>query len=261
MAKPLLNKEERAFFLKIYDKFTYDAATKLMNKTFDKQWTTEQLRSYVGNSKWPRSRGNKERIGYVAKNRLLTTEEHDYLLKIYKGRSLKETTEMINKKFDKNLSYSQIKNYFKNNKLTCDRNTRFKKGHESWNKGKKFPGNINDGCFKKGNIPMQYKPVGSERIDVDGYSIVKIADPNKWKAKHKLIWEESNGPIPKGHAILFLDQNKQNFSLDNLVLVNKKELLKLNQQKVTNDAEINKSKLLIAKVQIKAAELKRRKKE
>jgi len=261
MAKPLLNEEERALFGEIYYKYTYDAATELMNKTFGKQWTIEQLRSYVNNNKWPRSRSNKGRIGYVVKNRLLTVEEHEFLLKIYKGRSLKETTEMINKKFDKHLSYSQIKGYFRNHNLTCDRNTKFKKGHKSWNKGKKFPGNTNGGCFKKGHILMKYRSVGSERIDVDGYSIVKIADPNKWKAKHKIIWEKANGPIPKGHVILFLDQNKQNFNLDNLVLVKQAELLKFNQQKATNDAVVNKSKLLIAKLQVKVGKLKRKRKE
>ena len=40
-----------------------------------------------------------------------------------------------------------------------------------------------DGCertwFKKGHIPANYRPVGSERVNADGYIEVKVADPNK----------------------------------------------------------------------------------
>ena len=75
---------------------------------------------------------------------------------------------------------------------------RFKKGHVSHNKGKKMPAEVYARCaptmFKKGNVTHNYKPVGSERVNVDGYVEVKVADPGKWRLKHRVIWEEAHGP-------------------------------------------------------------------
>ena len=74
--------------------------------------------------------------------------------------------------------------------------------------------------FKKGDIPSNKKPIGSERIIKDGYTEIKVAEPNKWESpKHRVIWEKVNGKISKGYALVFADGNKQNFGLDNLILV------------------------------------------
>ena len=96
---------------------------------------------------------------------------------------------------------------------------RFQKGHTPWNKGKRFPGRRNSGCFPKGHTPANYRPVGSERIDVDGYLYVKVEDPRTWKLKHRLVWEEHHGPIPAGMNIMFRDGNKLNCDISNLEMV------------------------------------------
>ena len=107
---------------------------------------------------------------------------------------------------------------------------RFKKGHVPSNKGKKMPAEIYAKCsatmFKKGDMPHTYRPVGSERVNVDGYVEVKVADPNKWKLKHRVIWEEAHGPIPKGHNVQFRDGNGQNLSLDNLYLISRADQMR-----------------------------------
>ncbi|MFV0394978.1 MAG: HNH endonuclease signature motif containing protein [Coprobacillaceae bacterium] len=76
--------------------------------------------------------------------------------------------------------------------------------------------------FKKGNIPLSKKPIGSEYIDKDGYLYIKTKDTGKrlgrtgmWQAYHILVWEQYNGELPKGHIVIFLDQDKSNFSIDN----------------------------------------------
>lgn len=82
--------------------------------------------------------------------------------------------------------------------------------------------------FKKGDIPHNAVdiPVGSERVDVEGYTLVKVAEhctPGKndnWRLKHNVAWEEANGrPIPEGHMVVFADHDKSNMDPDNLVLV------------------------------------------
>ena len=44
--------------------------------------------------------------------------------------------------------------------------------------------------LKKGNRPHNYRPVGSERITVDGFIEIKVADPNKWDLKSRVIYQE-----------------------------------------------------------------------
>lgn len=102
--------------------------------------------------------------------------------------------------------------------------TAFKKGHIPKNKGKKWDEYLSkenqersrSTCFKKGNIPPNHKPVGYERKSRDGYWEVKVAEPRTFKAKHRLLWEQHHGPIPKGVNIVFIDGNTDNITIENL---------------------------------------------
>lgn len=175
MKKPLLTEEEKAYLLSICKEYTLDAVVNMINEKFGKSFEKIQIKHYMHNHRIKRGRSQKNKKGYISKTKLLSTEEMDYLLSIYKGRNIEETKDLINEKFNKSLTYQQMKSFFTNHDLCCDVNTKFKKGHESWNKGKRFPGQINSGSFKKGNVPLNHKPVGSERIDRDGYTLVKVA--------------------------------------------------------------------------------------
>ena len=99
--------------------------------------------------------------------------------------------------------------------------TECKKGLIPVNKGTKgmFPNAGGATRFKKGNRPHNYLPVGSETKTSDGYWKVKIADPNIWKMKHVLLWENAYGPVPKGKFVTFLDGNRDHCVLDNLGLI------------------------------------------
>lgn len=109
--------------------------------------------------------------------------------------------------------------------------TEFKKGHVPINKGTKgmFPNAGGATRFKKGHRPHNFLPVGSERCNVDGYWEVKVADPKTWKLKHVIVWEAANGPVPKGHCVIFLDGDKNHISLDNLALISKATNARRNQ--------------------------------
>jgi hypothetical protein len=107
--------------------------------------------------------------------------------------------------------------------------TRFEKGNQPWNKGIKGFMGPNKTSFSKGQKPYNHKPVGSTRIDSkDGYLIIKIAEPNKWKLLHRHIWEQSNGQIPKGMNIIFKDGNKLNCALENMAIITREENMKRN---------------------------------
>lgn len=118
------------------------------------------------------------------------------------------------------------------------KSSQIKKGNISFNKGKK----LKDYCspeaiesmkktqFSKGTVPPNHKPVGSERIDSkDGYIYVKVAEGmNQFRLKHRVVYEQNFGPIPKGYNVEFKDRNRLNCSPDNLVLRSRKENMKLN---------------------------------
>ena len=108
--------------------------------------------------------------------------------------------------------------------------TRFHKGLIPPNKGKKLSPEQYARCaptmFKKGNRPATQVPVGTEVVTTDGYVKVKVADPNKWRLKHHMIWEEHNGPIPKGYNIQFKDRNPLNVAIDNLYIISRADQLK-----------------------------------
>lgn len=138
--------------------------------------------------------------------------------------------------------------------------TRFKKGLTPWNKGIKTGLKPANG-FKKGNIPWHTKELYSERIDKDGYILIKIAEPNKWVRKHRWLYEQEHGAIPENSVIIFVDGDKTNLNTDNLICVTRKELKVLNQCRLISSVpELTKTGLNIAKIKIKLAEIRKEKK-
>ena len=109
-----------------------------------------------------------------------------------------------------------------------------KKGNVPMNKGRKQDEYMTPEAiertkatrFKKGNVPLNHKPLGYERINVDGYIEVKVREPNVFKAKHRVLWEKHHGKIPRSHNVQFRDGNRQNIELDNLYLVSRSDQLR-----------------------------------
>lgn len=201
-----------------------------------------------------RPKGSKNSAMHVWSN-----EEKEYLKEITPGNPHNEILELMNNKFEYQFSLSQIKGAIKRYKLNTGRTGRFEKGQVSWNKGTKGLTQANKTSFKKGNTPVNYKPVGSERITKDGYTEIKVEDPNKWRLKQQVVWEEHNGKIPKGSAVLFADGDKSNLCIENLILVTRKQLSTLNRYNLIKpDAELTKTGINIANVISKINEVKNR---
>lgn len=193
------------------------------------------------------------------------SEQEDKFLKDnVKGISFKQLVEKFNKKFNLNLSESSIANRKNALKLSSGiKGGQFQKGHIPANKGKKWneyvseQGQINSRktTFQKGHIPHNHKPVGSERINVDGYIEIKVKEPNIFVLKHRWVWEQKYGKIPKDKMIIFLDGNKQNLDLENLALINRNEHLTMNKNKLRyRYKELTKSGINLAKLIIKTNE-------
>lgn len=178
-----------------------------------------------------------------------TNEEKEYLASIVKGSTYKEITKQMNDKFEYDFSEEQIKGMMYRNKLTTGTGGYFKKGSTPWNKGLKGYMGANKTSFKKGTIPPNQVPIGTESITKGGYIKVKVGEPNKWKLKQRYIYEQHYGEIPKSHNVIFADKNIRNFDINNLVLVSKAEMLILNNNKlIFEDEELTKVGVNIAKV-------------
>lgn len=181
-----------------------------------------------------------------------TDEMKQFILDNYKGRYNQELADLFNQKFNTNITSKTIKSYKANNKLNSGLTGKFRKGQTPHNKGKKMPKEVYEKVkhtmFAKGNVPPNHRPVGSERISKDGYIEVKVAEPNKWRLKQRVVYEEAKGEIPEGCPIIFLDGNKRNFDIENLRCITRSELLYLNCNGLNNSNEITETGILMARL-------------
>ena len=165
-------------------------------------------------------------------------EEKQFIRDNYIGITTPELTKLFNQKFNREEDNEVIRNWKKHNGLKTGIDTR----------------------FKKNQVPHNYKPVGSEFISkYDGYTYVKIAEPNTWNLKQRVIYKQHYGDIATEDSIVFADQNKQNFDIDNLILVKRKvKLMAKNKRLFFNDKELTKTGMLIAELITKSSEVKRK---
>lgn len=200
-----------------------------------------------------------------------TAEVIQFMIDNYKGKDNIELANLLNEKFNLNTDGDRVCNVKANLKRREGIDLRtginrgcFKKGNVPANKGKKWDEYLSKEkqersrktCFKKGNISKQYRPVGSERVTVDGYVEIKTQDPNVWELKHRVIYEKHYGKIPEKYNVIFLDGNRQNLDINNLKLVSKAEDLIMNRNKLfSSDKDITETGTIIANIINKASRL------
>jgi len=127
--------------------------------------------------------------------------------------------------------------------------TEFKKGQTPANKGLRrpgfAPGRMQETQFKKGQrsgmAAKNWVPVGTILPDSDGYLRIKLREavygkeptgwgnPGVWPQYHRYVWEQKNGPVPKGHVVVFKDGNRKNCTLENLELISRAALAHRNR--------------------------------
>lgn len=120
---------------------------------------------------------------------------------------------------------------------------RFPKGNEPWNKGVRYTsgGRSAETRFQPGRPAQEarnYRPIGSLRINHDGYLERKVTDDpalhpvRRWVGVHRLVWEAAHGPVPAGHAVAFRAGRRTTdpalITLDALELVTRAELMARN---------------------------------
>lgn len=269
MPRRTLTNEHDAYLRSIALGRSVKSCTTLLNDKFKTSFTEEQVRSYKSNHQIRSGIKPSEFIDR-SKQRIMTGEQEQWILEHFAGIGNVELTAMFNEKWKTCLKVSQIKSHKKNRKLSSGLTGHYPKGHVPFSKGKKMSHEqyaiTKRNMFKPGLIPYNTDAIGTEKVLNDRYIWVKINDIPKakksvnWRQKHKIIWEQHHGKIPKGGRIIFADGDNRNFNIDNLILVQEEELLYLNRNHmIYGKADLTKSAVMIAQLDIKANNIKRNK--
>lgn len=220
--------------------------TELFNKKFGTDLKESQIKSFKANHKIksdvPRRRKDDN-------NGLFTKEQQNFIKENAKGLLNLELADLVNEKFNLSVTDKQVKAWKNRRKISSG--LKGSEGKAPPNKGKRYPGKTNRTSFKKGQKAHNYKPVGYERVDDEGYVLIKVSDDGpwhkRWRHKHKVIWEQKNGLIPPGCKLLFADGDQKNISLDNLLLISDRQLLTLNRLNlIKSDVDLTKTGIIIA---------------
>lgn len=176
-----------------------------------------------------------------------TDEELAYLKETYATHSRNETVQMFNEHFNTDFKWTTLISIIKRKGYKTCSDGRYKKGVTPANKGVKMTPERYAKCaktmYKKGNIPVGYKPLGTERITKDGYIEVKIAEPNKWDRLQILVVQSMLGrTIDRNKEVIrFIDGNPKNCNPENLILTTRGAHIRINVREHGVTPEINKA--------------------
>jgi hypothetical protein len=248
------------FLRKAYASMKVQDLTIAFNKQFGTSKSEVAIKSALSNNKIVCGRKGSERL--INHERLYTPEQRQFIFDHHVGRSRAEMADLFNRRFGANMTVVQVKAFVANRHLNSGLTGRFEKGQIPPNKGTKGLTGANRTSFKKGDIPSNTRQLYAERISKDGYVEIKVPEknpytgcPTRFRLKHIWIWEQSHGKIPVSHAILFKDGNPLHCALDNLMLIKRSELLRLNKHGYKEaPAEIKPTVLALAKLEVKTFE-------
>ena len=174
---------------------------------------------------------------------IFSEEEADFIRANINGRRNAEMMELLKQEFGKEVSRKQFQNWRTNHGVKSEIKL------PGWKKGLKAGVD-----FKIKKQQKNFLPIGTERISVRGIAEVKTG-PLVWEQKHRIIWEEVNGPVPDKCCIIFANDDKTDFAIENLICITRKELAVLNKQKFDYyDKETKETALLLTKIAIKRSD-------
>lgn len=105
---------------------------------------------------------------------------------------------------------------------------KFMNGHKPWNKGLKGINLSPDTQFKPGCESNRKLPLGSVTVrhrkrEKHPRAWVKIAEPNVWRERARVVYEKKNGPVPRGFVIHHIDRDPLNDRPENLVAMSRRD--------------------------------------
>lgn len=156
-----------------------------------------------------------------------TKEFEDKMIELAPNKTIDELLKIANK--DYNITKKQLASYLSKRQIQ----------YKNYNKNK----------VREMGLDV---PIGTEYVKPDGMTLVKISK-NKWDYKQRIIYSKyHNVKLTSDDYIIFLDQNRNNFNIDNLVKVTRHESAILaNQQLFSKKPNVTETGIQVAKLMIK----------
>lgn len=183
-----------------------------------------------------------------------TSQQNEFLKANRPQHTLTELTALFNATFGLSMTHSAILARCWKLKINASHNKnkgRFKTGLAPWNKGVTGYTTTSTTKFKPGHEPATTKPIGYERLSKNGIIEIKVAEGRKqFVSKNRIVYEQHHGPIPKGHAVIFIDGDVSNYAIENLALVSRRELAFLNRHEKIRQQPLSLRESIIAVVKL-----------
>ena len=203
-----------------------------------------------------------------------TQLEEDYIRYCCRGRADKYSVVSFNWIFGRDVSRRGFSSKRKRMGVSTGSNGRFRKGQKAFNKGLKQSDYMSAEAiertigtrFQKSHTPWNFREVGSERTDRDGFILIKTDDQSKgihgWRTKQDVLYEEYHGcELAEDDVVIFNDGDRHNFDIDNLELISRAEHLMMNRMGLRSGIrEATETGLTLARLVLMNNERKKNKK-
>lgn len=210
-----------------------------VNENFGTQFTAQSMKAYRGNHGIRNYQKQLSREEYWKYQTRYPQGMYEFIRDNSWGVSSKEMAEMVEEKFGHHFTPVGMKQFRQRFGIKSGCTGWYQKGHPPGNKGKKLEEYVGEERaaeiktrisatqFKKGERPANEMPVGTIVVNSEGYKLRKVSMTGtlweRWEFLHRAVWEEHNGPIPRGMMVSFKDSDKLNCDISNLMLITKGE--------------------------------------
>lgn len=217
--------EIQEYIKKYYKEFSDKDFSDQIYYRFGKRIEASVIKNWRNNNGYGNTGRKEKRIVMVNTSHVIPEYFYEMIAWLCTSMTDKEIVELIKELSGKTIRPELIKRFRLKNGVHTGRTGQFGKERDCeeyaqyrFQKGVHYHYSTE---FKKGSRPHNTKDIGEETIKEDGYVWVKVAEPNIWKQRGRVVWEKAYGSIPEGKVIVRLDQNRQNDSLENLRCVDK----------------------------------------
>lgn len=248
----LYTDEMNEFILKCREEVDLNDMTALFNEHFGASVTVSAMRSKY------KALGVRVGLRRACYTETWPREVVEFIREHNAGLSVKDMTALLNDTFSGNWTEGQVRAFRKNHGLPSGLDTRFKKGQIPWSAGRhieqicKSPEaleRVRGTHYRKGHSPHNRVPVGTEIVR-EGYTWVKTGEPNHWKAKHRIVYEQAHGEnLDRDDVIIFLDGDTQNMEPDNLAKISRSENSVINRWELrSTDPDLTRTGVAVARL-------------
>ena len=178
---------------------------------------------------------------------IFTKEQEEWLHDNYIGKSSQDITDEMNELFGTNFTRKQIQGYKSYHGLVSGM-----QGKTAGSKKHQFTAEYNG----------EHKglPLLSEFTNAYGYIYIKVGFPSKWISKARYVYEKEVGPLPKGCRLVFLDGDKTNCDISNIMCVKREVQTRTAVTcRFSKDPDRTKVGLAISSLEIKLNEFSKKK--